>query len=637
SLHPVADGPTSGGLTGTYYATPLFMGKVEQIEKYYHDLRRWVWINTDLRLDTQFDIRLIDAPLNLSRYDQGYMGPDFVDEEGRSVWGDVAALGLTPNDFASVVAWSPPLLTPDSLGVYGVRQGFDAAGATVGPSANYPTYTSIQVEIIPAEVTEFGLRVRNWFEAPVSEHDIYPNNHSFSEFVESAPAGFGDSLFFPYHAISYRRLDLQDWKLLLARPGGFVTTLTPDSDGDGIPDGGTNVPVNEADLSTDPLSADTDGDGLTDFEELTRGFSQPTDPLRADTDGDGVPDADDKHPRFPIQETILRSSPVRDGTIGQSEYGDPVITVSDPDRPSDFTGTLWVTWSVEGLNVAVKVVDDSLSPPDDSAFDYFTYGGDQIRVRLDFANDGFASYPASLYSDNLEIWVAPLGDPASPARYAALHHYDASGYVRDYDMVPGSSIPAAYRLTSDGYVVEFLVPANALIGFTPATCTPFAMYAEVYDRDEHQDGDQLRYQFFREGAVAIVHYFDYQADFPTGEDTGGLGAFASLVLADSRDEDCNHAPTVETIADQLVHIGGKPLRLPVRASDRDRDRLALSATVDGGQPLSAVNATFEDRGINLGLLRWNPLSEGTHLVTVTATDRHGGMGQSTISLTASAN
>jgi hypothetical protein len=243
------------------------------------------------------------------------------------------------------------------------------------------------------------------------------------------------------------------------------------------------------------------------------------------------------------------------------------------------------------------------------------------------------SQPASLYSDNLEIGVAPLGANASPARFAALHHADASGDAVDYDTVPGSTIPAYYQLTSDGYVIEFLVPGNATIGFTPATCTPFAMQVQVYDRDQHQDAEQLRYQLFREAAVAIPQYFNYQCEFSTGSETGGFGAFVSLVLADSLDGNCNHAPLVDAVPDQMVAVGGTPLRLIVRTSDPDRDRLRLDATVDG-QPLSTIGATFEDRGINLGILRWAPQSASTHLITVTATDPQGATGQSSFSLTA---
>ncbi len=55
-----------------------------------------------------------------------------------------------------------------------------------------------------------------------------------------------------------------------------------DTDGDGLTDG---QEVNQ--YKTDPLKADTDGDGLSDGQEVT---TTKTDPLKADTDGDGLSD-----------------------------------------------------------------------------------------------------------------------------------------------------------------------------------------------------------------------------------------------------------------------------------------------------------------------------------------------------------
>ena len=51
---------------------------------------------------------------------------------------------------------------------------------------------------------------------------------------------------------------------------------------------------------TDPLKADTDGDGLSDYDEIMK-FK--TDPLKADTDGDGISDYDQvmKHKTNPIE------------------------------------------------------------------------------------------------------------------------------------------------------------------------------------------------------------------------------------------------------------------------------------------------------------------------------------------------
>ncbi len=58
--------------------------------------------------------------------------------------------------------------------------------------------------------------------------------------------------------------------------------LKADTDGDGLPDGAEIDTYN-----TDPLKLDSDGDGLTDGDEV---INYKTNPLKADTDGDGLND-----------------------------------------------------------------------------------------------------------------------------------------------------------------------------------------------------------------------------------------------------------------------------------------------------------------------------------------------------------
>lgn len=60
-----------------------------------------------------------------------------------------------------------------------------------------------------------------------------------------------------------------------------VSEEVSDKDNDGINDAEENR------LGTDPEKADTDGDGLSDFDEV---YNIKTDPLKADTDGDGLID-----------------------------------------------------------------------------------------------------------------------------------------------------------------------------------------------------------------------------------------------------------------------------------------------------------------------------------------------------------
>lgn len=70
-----------------------------------------------------------------------------------------------------------------------------------------------------------------------------------------------------------------------------VAVATPDIDGDGLPDWvetGTGIYVSPTDTGTSPTNRDTDGDGLSDGDEV---FKYHTNPNLKDTDGDGFDDA----------------------------------------------------------------------------------------------------------------------------------------------------------------------------------------------------------------------------------------------------------------------------------------------------------------------------------------------------------
>ncbi len=81
---------------------------------------------------------------------------------------------------------------------------------------------------------------------------------------------------------------LSDWYELYV---SFTDPMNPDTDGDGLGDAWEVRYGFDPNVPDDP-DADPDGDGLTNAQEAALG----TDPFLADTDGDGIPDGLDAHP-----------------------------------------------------------------------------------------------------------------------------------------------------------------------------------------------------------------------------------------------------------------------------------------------------------------------------------------------------
>lgn len=100
------------------------------------------------------------------------------------------------------------------------------------------------------------------------------------------------------------------------------------ADGDLDPDEDSLTILQEQTHNTDPLYADTDGDGLTDGEELSR---YGTDPLKYDTDGDGIGDGD---------EVVIGLDPLTPSTFGypDSEYHAVRVVSAEDELLQDING-----------------------------------------------------------------------------------------------------------------------------------------------------------------------------------------------------------------------------------------------------------------------------------------------------------
>jgi outer membrane protein OmpA-like peptidoglycan-associated protein len=104
--------------------------------------------------------------------------------------------------------------------------------------------------------------------------------------------------------------------------------LKADSDGDGLSDGDEVLKY-----KTDPNKADTDGDGLSDGDEVMK---YKTDPLVADTDKDGLNDSDEvlKYKTDPINADTDKDG-LKDGEEILKYKTDPLKADTDGDGLSD--------------------------------------------------------------------------------------------------------------------------------------------------------------------------------------------------------------------------------------------------------------------------------------------------------------
>ena len=115
-----------------------------------------------------------------------------------------------------------------------------------------------------------------------------------------------------------------------------------DTDGDGLSDGDEVLKY-----GTDPLKADTDGDGLSDYDEI---YKYKTDPLNPDTDGDGLSDGDEV--------LKYKTDPLKADTDGDGlSDGDEVLKYKTDPLKKDTDGDgLTDGQEVLGVNVELKIV-----------------------------------------------------------------------------------------------------------------------------------------------------------------------------------------------------------------------------------------------------------------------------------------
>ncbi len=152
-----------------------------------------------------------------------------------------------------------------------------------------------------------------------------------------------------------------------------------DSDGDGVSDG------EEAELGTDPLSSDSDNDGLSDGDEVN---SHNTDPMNPDTDGDGLSDGDEVN-KYRTDPLDANGDADDDGVSDVDEINtyntDPNNADSDGDGFTDGQEIEMGTSPLDGTD-PVYIADDAL----------------QV-INFDFDRSSIRDGDAAKLADNVEM------------------------------------------------------------------------------------------------------------------------------------------------------------------------------------------------------------------------------------------
>lgn len=233
--------------------------------------------------------------------------------------------------------------------------------------------------------------------------------------------------------------------------------VVDDRDSDGLPDRDPNCAIDERGFGSDPQQADTDGDGLTDLEELmvTQGLQgydrafemrqvEPVfepDPTDDDADQDGVRDREDPYPAYPVEPEVHFANVTVDGVFENAEWPWRGFQRVMEDR--ELRGDVRLAWDWEHLYIGLRQemqLDDTRPA--------------KIYMELDANNDGM-----TVGADNIEMWLEPQADGSVQVR---TKHNDTVFRMkprwRDNILPSPQDIQAQWSRVANEFHLEIAIP-----------------------------------------------------------------------------------------------------------------------------------------------------------------------------------
>ena len=334
--------------------------------------------------------------------------------------------------------------------------------------------------------------------------------------------------------------------------GGVIVAL--DSDGDGLSD------ADEITRGTDPTNPDSDGDGLTDGDEV---YVYLTDPLNPDTDGDGLTDDAEVALGTDPNDTDTDDDGLSDGSeVTGNTVGGVLIKTNPLDSDTDDDGLL------DGEEVTGKILDT---------------GTRDGVVDLNPASVSSTFLPTNPLNDDTD--GGGIKDGAEVLSYATNPNLRADD-ERDSD--------------GDGLTDQEELAGSATRGGVIYNFTPTNPFNPDSDGDSLTDGEEVLGSATRSGVT-----YTFTPSNPMNPDTDNGGVPDGVeVLTDGTDPTLAYDDTVDSDGDGLTDAeeqagsavrGGVTLTFtpsnPYNA-DSDGDGLTDGEEVVGSAQRSGVTYTF---------------------------------------------
>lgn len=215
-----------------------------------------------------------------------------------------------------------------------------------------------------------------------------------------------------------------------------------DTDSDGLTD------REEIDLGTDAFSSDTDDDGLSDYEEVKVQETNPlladsdrdglkdleeisigSDPMNGDTDGDGIKDGEDECPNV-FGLKILKGCPQTDPLVKEKVVRDTVYVEQEPD-------TVVIVQEIEKIKKGETYKPKGI---------HFKTGSAEIRVESELILDDIVNWLRS--NSKIKVEIQGHTDSQGSEDYNLKLSKDRAESVKNYLVRKGID---TNRLTTEGY------------------------------------------------------------------------------------------------------------------------------------------------------------------------------------------